>query len=207
MGRCCLALRACVLLLAACGSERRDPPPIQESSTAAATAIVRVTRSQPFSARCVIIERGATVEWRNLTPHTAISMVSVREPFEISAPALAAPYNWVAPEGSGECAQSSAGVCLVPAPYSFWRHTFRSVGVFDYRDPSGGAGSGTTTYGYGLPPGTTSTATGTSTGPATGTVCVRGGLDGNECSQICCMQDSDCAPGVTCVSSRCGGVQ
>jgi hypothetical protein len=188
-------------LPAGCGSARNSPPPAQESSPEPASLIVRIRRGQPFTAGCVLIERGATVEWRNLTPHTGIGVVSGGEPYELSSPALLAPYNWVPPESSDECARRVGGVCQETAPYSFWRHTFRELGVFDYRDESGALATASTAYSYGLPAGTTATA-GT---PATGTVCVRSSLSGRECAQVCCTQAADCAEGIACVNGRCGG--
>lgn len=193
------------LLLAplGCGSERRTPPQVQESSSEAASLIIRVTSGQAFAPTCVLIEKDATIEWRNLTPHAAVSMLSLREPYELSSPALLSPYNWVAPETSSECARKSGSTCLEPAPYSFWRHTFRQLGVFDYRDNGGSlVVSGGSAYSYGLPPGSTTSAT-----AATGTVCVRSSLVGSECAQVCCSQASDCAEGIACVSGRCGGVK
>lgn len=199
-----LGLLALLLSQPGCGSERRSPPPVQESSSEPASLIIRGTSGQAYAPTCVLIERNATVEWRNLTPHAAVGVLSTREPYELSSPALIAPYNWVAPEASSECARKSGTTCLEPAPYSFWRHTFREVGIFDYRDNGGSlvsAGSGTG-YGYGLPPGSTSTAT-----AATGTVCVRSSLTGSECAQVCCSLATDCAEGIACVGGRCGGVK
>lgn len=195
-----LALSACVAGLG-CGSARTSPPSVQESSSEPASLIVRITAGQPFTAGCVLIERGATVEWRNLTPHRSVGVLSPREPYELSSPALLAPYNWVGPKDSDECARRVLGSCQESAPYSYWRHTFSEVGVFDYRDPGGSLASSSTGYSYGLP-------AGTATAPAsvaTGTVCVRSGLAGRECSQVCCTQASDCAEGIACIAGRCGG--
>lgn len=190
-------------LAGGCGSERTSPPPVQESSPLPASLIVRVTRGQPFAAGCVLVERDATVEWRNLTPHTGIGVLSLRVPYELSSPALLAPYNWVPPEDSDECTVRVSGVCQEFAPYSYWRHTFRELGVFDYHDSGGSVASSNTGYSYGLPAGSTATTT----VAVTGTVCVRSGLDGRECAQVCCTQQSDCAAGVACVGGRCGGTQ
>lgn len=197
-----LALGLCFLGgTSGCGSARTSPPTAQESSPEPASLIVRITRGQPFTAGCVLVERGATVEWRNLTPLSGIGVLSLREPYEISSPALLAPYNWVPPDTSDECARRVAGTCQEAAPYSYWRHTFRELGVFDYRDASGGTTTSSTAYSYGLPAGTTAT----SGSPATGTVCVRSSLSGRECAQVCCTQQSDCAEGISCISGRCGG--
>lgn len=198
------SISAALLMPAGCGSERRSPPSAQESSSEAASLVIRVTSGQAFSLTCVLVERNATIEWRNLTPHAAISVLSTREPYELASPALLAPYNWVGPETTDECARRGGGTCLEPAPYAFWRHTFAQVGVFDYRD-SGGAlvKSGSTGYGYGLPPGSGSTAA----TAASGTICVRSSLLGSECAQVCCSQASDCAEGIACIGGRCGGVK
>lgn len=187
-------------LAAGCGSERTGPPPVQDSSPEPAGLIVRIRRGQSFAASCVLVERNATVEWRNLTPHVGLGVLSLREPYELSSPALLAPYNWVPPEASEECARRVGGACQEAAPYSFWRHTFREVGVFDYRDTSGSTATANSAYGYGLPAGTTTSST-----VVTGTVCVRSGLSGSECAQVCCTQQSDCAEGISCIGGRCGG--
>lgn len=197
-----LGLFASLALLPACGSERRTPPSVQESSREPASLVIRAAASQAFVPSCVLIERGATVEWRNLTPHTALSLLSPREPYELSSPALLSPYNWVGPDVTSECAGKSGSTCLEPAPYAFWRHTFAEVGVFDYRDSGGSLVQSGSTYSYGLPPGGT-----TSASAATGTVCVRSSLTGGECAQVCCSQNSDCAEGITCLGGRCGGVK
>lgn len=164
--------------------------------------MVRVERGAPFAPACLIVELGTTVEWRNLSPHAALVVLSVRVPYELSSPSLRAPYNFVPPAQSDECDQRVNGVCVEPEPFSFWRHTFNAPGVFDYQDASGSAASGMLGDGdeYGLPPGPVSASGGS------GTVCVRG--PGNDCEKVCCTgsQPDDCAPSVKCVAGRCGGV-
>lgn len=196
---------ALALLLMACDSARPLPPPVQESSQSAATDLVHTSAGKPFTSSCLIVDLGATVEWRNLSPRSQISMVSTAAPYELSSPSLTLPYNGVAPEQSDECARRDGDTCAERAPFSFWRHTFKSPGVFDYRDSSGGGAAAVTTgtYGYGMPSGpTTPTAS-----VATGTVCVRA-ADGSGCSKVCCIatRTDDCATGVSCISGRCGGV-
>ena len=111
-----VALSCTALALLACDSERQTPPKVQLSSLATPTAIVRVQSGQPFTASCLIVSVGETVEWRNLSPRTAISVVSTREPYELSAPALSMPYNFVPPESSDECTVRTNVVC-VPAGF------------------------------------------------------------------------------------------
>ena len=132
-----------------------------------------------------------------------MSVVSVAAPYELSSPALAAPYNLVPPERSDECLRRSGAECIEAAPFAFWRHTFRAPGIFDYRDTTSGSAV-STSYSYGLPAGPTPAAS-----TATGTVCVRTSLGSSECDKVCCLGnvEGECAPGVACVSGRCGGVQ
>jgi plastocyanin len=198
----CLAACGSLLCLAACGSVRQSPPPVQPSSTEPATAIVRVQTGQAFKSACLIVEVGATVEWRNLSPRSGVSVVSTAAPYELSSPALAAPYNLVPPERSDECLSRVGTECIEAAPFAFWRHTFRAPGVFDYRDATSGAAV-STSYSYGLPAGPT-----TAPSSATGTICVRESLASTQCQRVCCLGnvEGECGPGVTCVAGRCGGV-
>ena len=84
----------------------------------------RAAASQAFVLSCVLIERGATVEWRNLTPpHTALSVLSPREPYELSSPALlrrttgSAPTSPAsAPARAAAPARAGALRLLAPAP-------------------------------------------------------------------------------------------
>jgi len=192
-------------LLSACDSVRSSPPSAQPSSPEAASALVRVESGEPFGPACLIVDVGTTVEWRNLSPRASVVVLSVRPPYELSSPSLHAPYNFVPPEQSDECAQKIGSVCAERAPFSFWRHTFGSPGVFDYKDPSGSAAAGQTSVGdgdeYGLPPGPVAA------GGGTGTVCVRNESGG--CERVCCTgsQPEECGPGVQCIAGRCGGVQ
>lgn len=190
--------------LVGCGSVRQTPPPVQPSSPEPATALVRISTGQPFKNACLVVDLGATVEWRNLSPLTASSVVSVREPFELSSPALGSSYNMTPPERSDECVRREGALCVEAAPFSFWRHTFQKLGVFDYRDASGGAVV-STAYSYGMPAGP---ATPTSGSSATGTICVQSGPGGSECDKVCCLGsvEGECGTGVTCVNGRCGGV-
>jgi hypothetical protein len=133
-------------------------------------------------------------------------MVSVAPPYEISSPALLAPYNEVPPAQSDECAQLAAdGSCIEPLPFSYWRHTFQTVGTFDYYDSTGTVSAQAVTGGeYGMPSGTQAAAT-----MATGTVCVSSSAAGTECNQVCCQvggSANQCATGVMCLGGRCGGV-
>jgi hypothetical protein len=187
---------------AACGSVRVTPPAVQDSAPEPATAIVRVQTGQPFKNACLVVELGATVEWRNLSPRTAVSMLSVRAPYELSSPALLGPYNLVPVERSDECVRREGASCVEALPFSFWRHRFTQLGVFDYRDASGGAVA-TTGYSYGLPAGPS-----TPSSAATGTVCVRSSFGSPECDGVCCLGTvaGECAPGVACINNRCGGV-
>lgn len=199
----CLALA-----LPACDSERQTPPRVQLSSLAAPTAIVRVQTGQPFAAACLIVSVGETVEWRNLTPSSRISVLSTRALYELSSPALTLPYNFVPPESSDECTVRTNGVCNEPIPFSFWRHTFTVPGVFDYKDATGSTtavSNNNNGYFYGMPGGATPTPVVTAGG--VGTVCVPG--PGSDCSQVCCTsnQINQCAAGVLCIAGRCGGVQ
>jgi plastocyanin len=191
-----------LLLASSCDSVRQTPPLAQLSSLEAAGALVRVHRGQPFAPACLIVSSGTTVEWRNLSSRSSIIVLSVRDPYELSSPALLAPYNYVPPETSDECILKENGVCIETVPFSFWRHTFSSAGIFDYKDSSGSASaSATGSYGYGMPTGSMSTG-----GTAVGTVCVTG--DGVDCQKVCCLvgQTGQCAAGVQCVNGRCGGV-
>ena len=185
---------------ARCDSVRSDPPPAQPSSDQVATSIVRGKAAQAFTASCLIVEPGTTIEFRNLTPGSALSIVSTKAPYELSSPALRDPYNLVPPEKSDECALRSADSCVVPVPFSFWRHTFNVTGIFDYHDTSGGTVQATAAYG--MPAGTT-----TSAAAASGTICVRT-LGSTDCNHVCCTGTlpDECALGVTCVSGRCGGI-
>jgi hypothetical protein len=187
-------------LLSTCNSQRLDPPPVQESSAQVATSVVRIRSGQSFTASCLIVETGATVEWRNLTPGTSLSVVNMDPPYELSSPALREPYNLVPPELSDECVLRSPDGCLAAVPFSFWRHTFLTPGVFDYHDASGA--TATSQSEYGMPPGPSSTSA------ATGTVCVRSAAGSTECDQVCCTGAvaGECATGVSCVAGRCGGV-
>lgn len=197
-----LAPLAACALFAACGSVRTDPPVAQPSSPETPSVIVYTTSGQPFNEPCVIVEAGTTVEWRNLTPLSSISVVSTRVPYELSSPSLLTPYNLVPPEQSDECAKMEGGTCVERRPFSFWRHTFRTPGIFDYKDASGAAAAATTTYSYGMPAGLPKPA-----GTATGTLCVKS-PGGSECVHVCCSGSrvDECASGVACVSGRCGGV-
>jgi hypothetical protein len=192
------------LALLSCTSERGTPPPVQPSSPEAPSVIVRGGRGQAFAPTCLIVEVGATVEWRNLTPLLPVIVLSAAAPYELSSPALAAPYNVVPPERSDECVRRTedGGACAEARPFSYWRHTFAVPGIFDYRDTSGGVVS--SGYSYGMPAGTPVAAS-----AATGTVCVRQGITSKACEQVCCIvgQAGACAPGVSCVGGRCGGVK
>lgn len=196
-----LALPLWVGLLGSCDSQRTDPPPAQPSSPQPATSVVRIRAASPFTPSCVIVEVGATIEWRNLTPRTSISVLSVSGSRELSSPALRDPYNPVPVETSDECVLRDITGCVAAVPFSFWRHTFTTPGIFDYRDPSGSAVA--SQGGYGLPPGPQ-----TSGSAAVGTVCVRSTPGSAECDRVCCTGTvvDECGPGVTCVSGRCGGV-
>lgn len=189
--------------LAACDSVRSSPPPAQASSEQAATGVVHIRAAQPFTPSCMIVETGATVEWRNLTPGTAISVVSVGGATELSSPALRQPYNTVPAESSDECVLRDSSGCLAAIPFSFWRHTFQKTGIFDYHDASGSAVAATTQGEYGMPPGPQ-----TSSSAATGTVCVRSDRSSTECDRVCCTGTvvNECGTGLTCISGRCGGV-
>lgn len=199
--------RASVLLclggLVTCDSLRTDPPPAQPSSEQPATAVIHIRSAQPFTPSCMIVETGATIEWRNLTPRTAISVVSVTGTPELSSPALRDPYNSVPEASSDECVLRDSSGCLAAIPFSFWRHTFTRPGVFDYRDASGSAVATATVGEYGMPPGTA-----TSSSAATGTVCVRSSPSSTECDRICCTGSviNECGPVLSCISGRCGGV-
>ncbi len=197
-----------VLLLGAagCSSVRLSPPPAQPSSPQPATLIVRTSQGQPFTQPCVIVQTGATVEWRNLTPLSPVDMISVTAPYEISSPALLSPYNEVPPDQSDECAQMATdGSCIEPLPFSYWRHTFSAVGIFDYYDSAGTVSAQQGTGGeYGMPSGTPTPAS-----LATGTVCVSSSAAGTECNEVCCQvggSAGQCASGVSCVGGRCGGI-
>lgn len=188
-----------------CGSVRSQPPPAMPSAPELPVATVRVSRSAAFSPSCVVLNPGDTLEWRNLSPHTAISVLSSMPPYEISSPALLVPYNTVDLTSSDECVRRSAdGSCAEALPYSYWRHRFLSAGVFDYQDASGGA-SGTSsgaTDEYGMPVGPVTT------GAASGTVCVRGASGAAaavDCATVCCVaaKPEACGAGKTCVSGRC----
>jgi plastocyanin len=190
-------------LLAACGSARKTPPIAQPSSTAEANALVRVKTGTSFAAACVIVNAGDTVEWRNLSPRASVIVLSVREPYELSSPSLSSPYNFVLPEASDECTTREGGVCIEPLPFSYWRHTFPTPGIFDYQDQGGSAMTTVGGYSYGLPPGPQIPAA----SRGVGTVCVRGASQ--DCNQVCCTGQVgavECAPGLSCVSNRCGGV-
>ena len=189
--------------LASCDSVRNSPPPAQPSSELAATQFVHIRAAQPYTPSCMIVEVGATVEWRNLTPGTAISVVSVGGTTELSSPALREPYNTVPPEKSDECVLRDSSGCLAAIPFSFWRHTFDKPGIFDYHDASGSAVATTSTGEYGMPPGPQ-----VSGSAATGTVCVRSDRSSSECDRVCCTGSviNECGPVLSCVSGRCGGV-
>lgn len=180
-------------VLCGCGSSREFPPAATPSSERPADVVVRGGLSRPLTPACVIVPVGATVEWRNWTPDFALTPVSARPPYEISAPALREPYNFVERERSEDCEErDAAGACIERAEYSYWRHTFLSAGVFDYRD---------------LPVG--EAALEKQLVQTTGTVCVQG--SGSDCVQVCCDPASasmtQCAAGVQCLAGRCGGVR
>ncbi len=188
----------------ACDSARSSPPPAQPSSLETPSVLSRVARGQAFSPPCIIVEKGATVEWRNLSPSSGVILVSVAAPYELSSPSLRAPYNFVPPEQSDECTTRTNGACTEPLPFSFWRHTFQNSGIFDYQDQSGSAAASVVGEGdeYGLPAGPVNSGTG-----GTGTVCVSG--PGTSCVQVCCTSNvvNQCPLGVSCIGGRCGGVQ
>lgn len=196
-----LALALAVGLLGSCDSQRSDPPPAQPSSTQPATSVVRIRAASPFTPACVIVEAGATIEWRNLTPRSPSSVVSVGGSRELSSPALRDPYNSVPVDTSDECVLRDSNGCVAAVPFSFWRHTFTTPGIFDYRDASGSAVAAV--GGYGLPAGPQ-----TSGSAAVGTVCVRSSVGSTECDRVCCTGTiaNECGPAVACVSGRCGGV-
>lgn len=200
-GRAALLLPLCGLL--SCDSLRTDPPPVQPSSEQAATGVVHIGSAQPFAPGCMIVETGATIEWRNLTPRTSISVVSVATSPELSSPALRDPYNTVTPEKSDECVLRDSSGCLATIAFSFWRHTFTKAGIFDYRDASGGGSTATTVGEYGMPSGPQQSGS-----AATGTVCVRANSSSTECDRVCCTGTiaGECGPLLSCVSGRCGGV-
>jgi hypothetical protein len=185
-----------------CDSQRSYPPPAQPSATAAASTVVHVRSGQSFTPACLLIETGATVEWRNLTPDTSISMLSIRPPYEISSPALRRPYNSVSSEQSDECVLPGPSGCQAAVGFSFWRHTFNAPGIFDYHDISGSIVALPVTS-YGMPPGPS-----TSGGAGVGTVCVRPTTDSPACDKVCCTGTvaGECAAGVSCIAGRCGGV-
>lgn len=196
-----LVLPLALLLFTTCDSQRTSPPPAQPSSEQPASSVIRIRAASSFTPSCIIVESGATVEWRNLTPSTAISVVSVSNNSELSSPALRDPYNSVGAQTSDECVLRDNTGCLAAVPFSFWRHTFTTPGIFDYRDASGSAVASQT--GYGLPPGPPSTGS-----AAVGTVCVRATPDSTECDRVCCTGSviNECGPVIACVSGRCGGV-
>jgi plastocyanin len=190
------------LLLGGCDSLRTTPPPVQDSSPQTATSVIHVRAGQQFTPSCTIVQTGTTIEWRNLTPSTAIAMVSTAAPYELSSPALRDPYNSIPAETSDECALRTADGCMQAVPFSFWRHTFNAPGIFDYKDPNGGSAIVSQTT-YGMPPGPTQSGS-----AATGTVCVRPTPDSTACAQVCCTGEvtGECPTGVSCVNGRCGGV-
>lgn len=194
-----LACVSCLALSMACGSARLDPPPVEESSLAEPSALVRVRFEQPFSPTCLIVLRGDTVEWRNLTPLLPVSVVGTGSPPTLSSPALAAPYQYLGPQASPECALLQGGSCLERAPISYWRHTFPNAGVFPYKDGSGGQVAQSGAYAYGLPMPMASGVV------RTGLVCVRSAPDSSDCNQVCCINQSDCTRGATCTQGICTG--
>jgi hypothetical protein len=196
-------LTATLLLVGGCTSVRTDPPPVQPSSTAAATFVITVSQGGIFTPPCTIVQTGATIEWRNLTPLLPIDMVSTAAPFEISSPALLSPYNEVPPSQSDMCAVIVDGICTEKQAYSYWRHTFKNAGVFDYFDSVGTAVAPPASNEYGMPTGSTTTTA------ISGTVCVLGSANSDACNPVCCITGSavnQCPAGVMCIGDRCGGV-
>lgn len=191
-----------LLASSTCDSVRTSPPLAQPSATADATNIVRVQKGVAFSAACLQVPVGATVEWRNLTPSSSIILLSIADPYELSSPALLLPYNIMPAEQSDECTQKKDGTCdpAFKIAYSYWRHTFTTPGIFDYVDQAGSS-TASGSYSYGLPAGPS-----TSSGGGSGTVCVYDATHG--CNNVCCTGavTDECATGVSCIGSRCGGV-
>lgn len=146
-----------------CGSYRTDVPNVQRSSRASPSRTVSVGGALHFAPSCVEIAPGQTVEWTNVSLDDAADVTSIEEPRELYSPNLQVPLD--CPDGDGVC----------------WRHTFASVGCYEYYDSQ----------------------TGVPSGLGTGIVCVR---EGASCRGLCCEKVEDCPSDGTvwaCVGRRC----
>lgn len=168
---------AAALMVAGCQAQIEGPL-VQVSSTGDPGGnIVAITPEGAFGPPCLVIDVGETVEFRNESVDLPANITSLGEPVELYSPSLVEPYNIAELDG---------------APFSWWRHTFESAGVFEYYDTNQGeAGRKVVDPYYG-----TVTLVGIADGVRTGVVCAEE-PGSNQCDGVCCIKASDC-PGAQC---------
>lgn len=134
-----------------------------------------------YGRRCLDTVRvGHTVEFRNYNPELAANVTAISQPEGAAAlysPNMMRPYNYV--EGD--------------EPYSYWRYTFETPGVYDYIDTNvSQPGRKVVDSYYG-----TVTFVGIDPNTPFGTICVRD-ESGQGCESVCCQEDADCSSGQHC---------
>lgn len=151
-----------------------------------------------YRPRCLDVRQGQTIEFRNFLVDVPTNITAVAAPATLYSPNLVRPYNYVGPsdEENPLCtsdAQREAGEC---EPFTYWRHTFETPGVYDWVDTNQGEpGRKIVDAYYG-----TETFIGVDPDTPLATICVTGD-DPSICEGVCCETDGDCAAGTQCAKS------
>ncbi len=190
-----------VAIVAACDpiASFQANPPIQKSADAAPRWTVDVNRVvngiyASYRPRCLEIREGHTVEFRNFLPEIPTNVTAISSPATLYSPNLVRPYNYVGPgdEENTLCTAAERESDACP-PYSYWRHTFETVGVYDWIDTNQGEpGRKVVDAYYG-----TETFIGVDPDSPQSTICVIGD-DPSVCEGVCCETDADCLGGTSC---------
>ena len=150
----------------------------------------------PILPRCLVLQPGNTVEFRNFTPTQNVRVLGLSGPRLLRSPNLRAPYNYVSkqdPFGSGAPCLPGDASCVETVAHTFWRATLTQPGTYDWVDGAApqhvqrlllADGSAAFIPSDGSLP--------------LGTVCVTNAA-GDGCAGVCCGQASDCAAPAVCV--------
>lgn len=150
-----------------------------------------------YRPRCLEVRTGHTVEFRNFLPEIPTNVTALSAPATLYSPNLVRPYNYVGPadDANALCSVAEREASACP-PYSYWRYTFETPGVYDWIDTNQGApGRKVVDAYYG-----TETFIGVDPDTPLSTICVVGD-DPAVCANVCCETDADCAGGTTCTKS------
>ncbi len=163
-----LASFFCALVIAGC-TTTPDLPLVQPTASGnPGGRIVELTPEGTISPPCLVITVGQTVEFRNLADRPG-DITSLGSPTELYSPNL-----------------------ISPGPTT-WRHTFNTLGVFEYYDStSGDPGRKVVDPYYG-----TVTFVGLSEDIQTGAICVKS-KGGSECDNVCCVKAVGDCPSTQC---------